>query len=97
MAMSLRVEDRLQGAHNYPTWKERMIMILEVNDVLEHVSDKASTPTGATELVIWKKCEAKAKSLILDEIKDHVVPHLLGKAEAKDMWKALSDLYQNKK
>jgi hypothetical protein len=96
MAMSLRVEDRLQGAQNYPTWKERMTMILEVNDVSEHVSDKATTPTGAAELVIWKKGEAKAKSLILDGIKDHVVPHLSGKAEAKDMWKALSDLYQNK-
>jgi hypothetical protein len=73
-----------------------MTMILEVNDVSEHVSDKATTPTGAVELVIWKKGEAKAKSLILDGIKDHVVSHLSGKAEAKDMWKALSDLYQNK-
>jgi hypothetical protein len=53
--------------------------------VLEHVSDKATTPTGATELVIWKKGEAKAKTLILDGIKDHVVPHLSGKAEAKDV------------
>jgi hypothetical protein len=96
MAMILRVEDRLQGAQNYPTSKERMTMILEVNDVSEHVSDKATTPTGATELVIWKKGEAKAKSLILDGIKDHVIPHLSGKAEAKDMWKALSDLCQNK-
>jgi hypothetical protein len=34
--------------------------------------------------------------LILDGIKDHVVPHLLGRTTAKDMWKALSDLYQNK-
>jgi hypothetical protein len=96
MAMSLRVEDRLQGAQNYPTLKERMTMILEVNDVSVHVSDKATTPIGAAELVIWKKGEAKAKSMILDGIKDHVVPHLSGKADAKDKWKALSDLYQNK-
>jgi len=96
MAMSLRVEDRLQGAQNYPTWKERMTMILKFNDVLDHVSDKAPPPMGAVELVLWKKGEAKTKSSILDEIKDHVVPHLSGKAEAKDMWKALSDLYQNK-
>jgi hypothetical protein len=43
-----------------------------------------------------RKVGLKAKILILDGIKDHVVPHLSGKAEAKDMWKALSDLYQNK-
>jgi hypothetical protein len=85
MAMSLGVEDKLQGAQNYPTWKERMTMILEVNDVLEHISDKAPAPTGAAELVIWKKGEAKAKSPILDGIKDYVVPHLSGKDEAKDV------------
>jgi hypothetical protein len=96
MAMSLRVEDRLQGAQNYPTWKERMAMILELNDVSEHVTDKAATPRGAVELVIWKKGEDKAKSMILDGIKDHVVPHISRKAKAKDMWKSLSDLYQRK-
>jgi hypothetical protein len=59
--MSLRVEYKLQGAQNYPTWKERMAMILEVNEVSDHVRDKATTPTSATELVIWKKGKAKAK------------------------------------
>ena len=49
---------------------------MEVNDVLEHVSDKATTLISATDLVFWKKGEAKAKSLILDGIKDHVIPHL---------------------
>ena len=96
MAMSMRVEDRLQGAQNYPTWKERMTMVLEVNEVLEHTPKTAVAPTDAAQLAIWKKGEAKAKSLILDGIKDHVVLHLSGKTTAKDMWKALSDLYQNK-
>jgi hypothetical protein len=96
MAMSLRVEDRLQGAQNYPTWKERMTMVLDVNDVLEHTPEIAVAPTDATQLAIWKKGGAKAKSLILDGIKDHVLPHLSGKNTAKDMWKALRDLYQPK-
>jgi hypothetical protein len=69
---------------------------LEVNDVSDHVRDKATAPTGAAELVILKKGEAKAKSLILDGIKDHVIPYLSRNAEAKDMWKAPSDLYQTK-
>jgi hypothetical protein len=85
MAMSLRVEDRLQGAQNYPTWKERMIMVLDVNDVLEQTSKIAIAPTDVAQLAIWKKGEAKAKSVILDGIKDHVIPHLLGKNTAKDM------------
>jgi hypothetical protein len=96
MAMSLRVEDRLQGDQNYPTWKERMTMVLDVNDVLEHTLETTTTPTDAAQLAIWKKSEPKAKSIILDGVKDHVIPHLLGKTTAKDMWKGLSDLYQPK-
>jgi hypothetical protein len=96
MAMSLRVEDCLQGAHNYPTWKERMTMVLDVNDLLEHTLELATAPTDANQLAIWNKGEAKAKSLILDGIEDHVIPHLSGKNTVKDMWKALRDLYQPK-
>jgi hypothetical protein len=96
MAMSMRVEDRLQGAQNYPIWKERMTMVLEVNEVLEHTLETATAPTDATQLAIWKKGEAKAKSSILDGIKDHMVSHLSRKTTAKYMWKASSDLYQNK-
>ena len=62
-----------------------MTMILEVNDVSEHVSDKETTPTSVAELVISKKGEVKEKSMILYGIKDHVVPYLSRKAEAKDM------------
>jgi hypothetical protein len=96
MALSLRVEDHLQGAQNYLTWKERMTMVLDVNDVLEHTPESAAAPTDATQLAIWKKGEAKEKSLILDEIKDHVIPHISRKNTEKDMWKGLSDLYRPK-
>jgi hypothetical protein len=96
MTMSLRVEDRLHGAQNYPTWKERMTLVLESNDVLNHAPVMVVSPTDPTELVVWKKGEAKAKSIILDGIKDHVIPHLSGKTTTKEMWKAPSDLYQNK-
>jgi hypothetical protein len=96
MVLSLRVDDRLQGAQNYPTWKERMTMVLDVNDVLEHPPNTTIAPIDATQLAIWKKGEAKAKSLILDGIKDHVIRHLSGNNTTEDVWKASSDLYQPK-
>jgi hypothetical protein len=71
-------------------------MVLEVNEVLEHTLESTTAPTNATQLAIWKKGEEKVKSLILDGIKDLVVPHLSGKIMAKDMWKALRELYQDK-
>jgi hypothetical protein len=62
---------------------------LDVNDVLEHITDKATAPTDATLLGARNKGEAKEMSIILDGVKDHIIPHLLGKTSAKDMWEAL--------
>ena len=90
------MEDRLQGAQNFATWKERVTMILDVNDVLDHVDDKAAAPTDAALFVAWKKGEAKAKSILLNGMKDDIIPHLTGKIFAKDMWMTLNDLYQRK-
>ena len=37
----------------------------------------------------------KARRLILDGIKDHVIPHVRGKDHAYEMWAALTNLYQS--
>jgi len=37
---------------------------------------------------------AKAKRMILDRVKNHVICHIARKGTAKDMWDALSMLYQ---
>ena len=71
-------------------------MVLDVNDVLDHVDDKVAAPTDAASLVTQKKGDAKTKSILLDEIKDHTIPHLTEKKFAKEMWVALNDLYQSK-
>jgi hypothetical protein len=69
---------------------------LDVNDVLEHVDDKTTAPIDATLSGAWKKGEAKAMSIILDGVKDHIIPHLSGKTFVKGMWAALGSLYQSK-
>jgi len=37
---------------------------------------------------------AKAKRLILNKVRDHVVCHIVGKDIARQMWDALATLYQ---
>jgi hypothetical protein len=34
----MRVEDRLEGSRNFRSWKHRLQMILDENDLLEHVT-----------------------------------------------------------
>jgi hypothetical protein len=38
MATDMRVEDKLEGFGNFISWKHRLQMILDENDLLEHVT-----------------------------------------------------------
>ena len=96
MVVQLRVEDRLQGAQNFPTWKERITRILDVSDAEEHIDSTKVAPTNSEDLVAWKKIDSRAMLIILDGVKDHIVPHLSGKKTTLEMWKALESLYQSK-
>ena len=95
MVAQLRVEDRLQGAQNFPTWKERITRILDVSDSEEHIDSMKVAPTDPTDLVAWKKIDSRSMLIILDGVKDHIVPHLSGKKTASEMWTTLESLYQS--
>jgi 2-phosphoglycerate kinase len=49
-----------------------------------------------TKLVIHNQKDVKARCIILDGVKDHLIPHLSGKTTARDMWEALKSLFQSK-
>ena len=96
MVVQLRVEDRLQGAQNFPTWKEMITRILDISDSEEHIDSTKVAPTDPTDLAAWKKIDSRAMLIIMDGVKDHIVPHLSGKKTAAKMWTALESLYQSK-
>ena len=87
---------RLQGAQNFPTWYERIMRILDVSDAEEHIDSTKVASIDLAELVTWKKLDSRAMLIILDGVKDHIVPHLSRKKNALEMWKALEGLYQSK-
>jgi len=93
----LRLEYALDGSLNYIAWKDRMEAVLEDNglkDIIDREFPKPTT-TNATELVEWKKCVARARRILLEEVRDHIVSSLHGKETPFSMWKTLKDLYQN--
>ena len=54
------VEDRLQGAQNFPTWKDRITRILDVSDAEEHIDSKKAALADPTEMARWKKVDSMA-------------------------------------
>ena len=89
MATRLRLEDRLDGAGNFVPWKARLVLILEENELWDEVvHHTTSNPivlpssTDAQALYAFNKKDIKAKRIILDAVKDHVIPHISRKTRA---------------
>jgi len=96
MVFGLRIKDRLDGISNYSSWKERIKLVLLVNDMWEFADTQTTKPTDPTELAKYNKSDAKARLIILDGVEDHLIPYLTGKATSWHMWEALKTLFQNK-
>jgi hypothetical protein len=46
-------------------------------------------------LAAYSKKNVKAKRMLLDAMKDHIIPHVSGKKNAYKMWEALTKIYQS--
>jgi hypothetical protein len=99
MATGLRVKERIDGAVNFGAWKDRVILLLqesELWDIVENfTTNRVNVPTYATLLATYTKKSIKAKRIILDGIKDHLIPHVVGNINGFEMWESLTKLYQS--
>ena len=59
--------------------------MLEENGTKDYVTSVVPIPMDATHLVAYKKDDAKGKRIILDGVKDHIVPHISELDIAKKM------------
>ena len=85
----LRMEDRLDGARNFISWKARIMLILEENELWDEVVHNTTTvpivvppTTDAATLTAFKKKDIKSRRIILDAVKYHVIPHISSKTHA---------------
>jgi hypothetical protein len=74
----LRFEDRLEGASNFSPWRERIALVLEEQGLWEFVEGTPAPPTNLTQLAAHTRKDVKARRIIIDGVKDHIIPHLSG-------------------
>jgi hypothetical protein len=55
-----------------------------------------AVPIDPTTLDVHEVNEAKTQRIILDRVKDHLIPHLAEKKTTNEMWVALKVLYEAK-
>jgi hypothetical protein len=84
---SLIFKDRLEGTSNFLSWKVRVTLLLEENDLWDIVKDVVPLPTNPQQLEAHEK-GMRANWMTIDAIKDHLNPHISKKKTIKEMFDA---------
>lgn len=91
---TLRDQGRLDGTSNFVIWKARILSILDGHRIKGFALSTVAIPVNPADNEKYEDIMVKAKCIILDGVKDHVVPHIAEKNTAKEMWDTLTTLYQ---
>ena len=88
--IGLKVEDHLDESTNFISWKSR-VLILEENDLLKHVNEKVPEPDAEEDKSHWRKSDARARRILVDSVKDHLVIQISQKKTTRKMFKTLKE------
>ena len=96
MSLSTKLHEKLEGVDNLRAWKYRVMFILEKHDLEGFIEADIPESEGDEAKAKHKKSLVKAKRIIADSIKDHLIPLVSSLRTPKEMFDALSRLYERK-
>jgi hypothetical protein len=103
MNYSMKSEKKLDGYYNFRAWKTRIDLILSKNKVLDIMKGKImepefeegqeKEPQSIAVMEKFKDGDINAMSIIVDSIKDHLIPYISHLDSSKKMYDALTNLF----
>ena len=87
---------QLGGVDNFRAWKYRISLILEENDMDQYIIGEVLEPEGDEAKDAHKRSMAKAKRIIEESIKDHLISHVSSLKTPKEVYDALTKMFQGK-
>jgi hypothetical protein len=99
----MKSKNKLDGASNFRAWKTRIDLILAKNKVLDIMKGKIvkpefeegeeKEPQKVVAMEKFKDVDINAMSIIVDSIKDHLIPYISHLDSSKKMYDALTNLF----
>jgi hypothetical protein len=83
MSASTKLVDKLEGVDNFHAWKYSISLIIEENDLAIFIKENVLEPTNATAKAKYQKDMVRAKRIIANSIKDHLIPQVSSKNTPK--------------
>ena len=88
--IGMKVEDNRDGATNFIFLKS-ILLILEENDLLKLVNEKVPEPNVEEDKSHWRKSDARARRILVDLVRDHLVPQISQKKTTRKMFKTIKE------
>ena len=96
MIRHTQLDDKLGEAVNFRAWKYKISLVLEENDLDKYISEEVPASEGDEARAIHKKSLVKAKRIIADSIKDHLIPHVSSLKTPKEVFDSLTKMFEGK-
>ncbi len=96
MSTSTKLVEKLEGIDNFRAWKYRIGLILAKNDLSRFIKEEVEEPEDAIEKAKHQKDSIRAQRIIANSIKDQLILYVSSKKTPKEMFDALSKLYEGK-
>jgi hypothetical protein len=89
------VEDRLDGSSNFSSWKSRLQVTLEEDDLLSVIQKTLPETTTDEEKEIRREEDVKARKIIIYSVRDHLLPRISNLKTTYEMYEALKDMFES--
>jgi hypothetical protein len=89
------VEDRLDGSRNFSSWKSRLQITLEEDDLLSVIQKTLPETTTDEEKEIRKEEDIKARKIIIYSVRDHLLPRISNLKTTYEMYEALKNMFES--
>ena len=96
MAPSTKLEDKLEGIENFLAWKYRIGIIIKENGLDKYIKNEVAEPKVNESKEKHEQDLIKEMRIIVDSIKDHLIPQVSSKKTPKQMYDALLTMYEGR-
>jgi hypothetical protein len=89
------MEDRLDGSSNFSSWKLRLQITLEEDDLLSLIEKTLPETTTDEEKDDWKANDVKARKVIIYSVRDNLLPLIATLKTTYEMYEALKNMFES--
>ena len=79
MSHHTKLDEKLERADNFRSWKCRISLVLEENELDSYINEEVLVPEEDEAKALHTNNLVMAKRIIVDSIKDHLIPRVLPK------------------